>query len=93
MLGTTFESTNTTAVAPVVAQPTESTMTFVIGTPMKEIEQEVILQTLKSLDYNRTRTAKQLGIGIRTLQRKLKKYGKPNYGFEKDEPAVDTEIN
>jgi DNA-binding NtrC family response regulator len=88
MLGTTYE---TPSVAPARVLPLEGTMTFTIGTPMKEIEQEVILQTLKSLDYNRTRTAKQLGIGIRTLQRKLKKYGKPNYGFETEE--VSTELN
>jgi transcriptional regulator with PAS, ATPase and Fis domain len=43
-------------------------------TPLREVEKLVILETLKREQYNRTRTAKVLGIGIRTLQRKLKLY-------------------
>lgn len=45
-----------------------------IGTPLEAIEKEVILATLRYCNYNRTKTAKMLGIGLRTLQRKLKKY-------------------
>jgi DNA-binding NtrC family response regulator len=41
---------------------------------LAEIEKVVILEALKHNEYNRTRTAKVLGIGIRTLQRKLKQY-------------------
>ena len=44
---------------------------------LSEIEREYILQVLTLNDDNRTRTSKVLGIGIRTLQRKLKKYGIP----------------
>ena len=44
------------------------------GTKLKEIEKIVILRTLQDQKYNRTHTAKVLGIGIRTLQRKLKQY-------------------
>ena len=44
------------------------------GTKLKEVEKAVILETLKQQQFNRTRTAKVLGIGIRTLQRKLKQY-------------------
>ena len=42
--------------------------------PLKDMEKQIILQTLKRENYNRTHTAKVLGIGLRTLQRKLKKY-------------------
>ena len=49
-------------------------VSFAPGMKLKEIEKAVILQTLKQQAYNRTRTAKVLGIGIRTLQRKLKQY-------------------
>lgn len=45
------------------------------GTSLDEMERVVILETLKLKNFNRTHTAKTLGIGIRTLQRKLKKYG------------------
>ncbi len=45
-----------------------------IGTPLKEAEKKIILETLKANNYNRSRTAKVLGIGLRTLQRKLKEW-------------------
>lgn len=41
----------------------------------KELEREIILQRLSELKDNRTRTANSLGIGIRTLQRKLLNWG------------------
>jgi len=37
--------------------------------------------------YNRTHTARELGIGIRTLQRKLKRYGVAEYFGENNEGA------
>jgi DNA-binding NtrC family response regulator len=48
-----------------------------LGTTMEEIEREAILRTLKETEGNRTRAAEILGIGLRTLQRKLKEYGEP----------------
>ena len=49
-------------------------VTFDQGMSLQEIEKSVILGTLERQRYNRTRTARVLGIGIRTLQRKLKQY-------------------
>ena len=46
-----------------------------LGTTLKAMEEKLIRATLAWLDENRTKTARVLGIGIRTLQRKLKKYG------------------
>ena len=45
-----------------------------VGMKLKAIEKVVILETLRQQKYNRTKTAGVLGIGIRTLQRKLKQY-------------------
>jgi DNA-binding NtrC family response regulator len=42
---------------------------------MDEIEKEAILRALEETGGNRTRAAELLGIGLRTLQRKLKEYG------------------
>ena len=42
---------------------------------MDEIEKEAILRALEETGGNRTRAAEILGIGLRTLQRKLKEYG------------------
>jgi DNA-binding NtrC family response regulator len=41
---------------------------------MEEIERRAILNALEKTDGNRTRAAGMLGIGLRTLQRKLKEY-------------------
>lgn len=41
---------------------------------IQDVEKHLIMATLKRTRYNRTKAAKQLGIGIRTLQRKLKQY-------------------
>lgn len=49
-------------------------ISFCHGVSLKEVEKRVILETLKVQRFNRTKTAKVLGIGIRTLQRKLKQY-------------------
>ena len=51
-----------------------ATVAFAPGMTLKEVEKAVILATLNQENSNRTRTAKVLGIGIRTLQRKLKQY-------------------
>ena len=42
---------------------------------MEDMEEELIKKTLASVGGNRREAAKQLGIGERTLYRKLKKYG------------------
>lgn len=53
------------------------------GSKLSEIERDVILQTLKEQNYNRTHAARVLGIGIRTLQRKLKQYGASTLGLKR----------
>ncbi len=55
------------------AQPSE--IRLPTGATMAEIERTAIEQTLKACDYNKEQTAKMLGIGLRTLYRKLKEYG------------------
>jgi two-component system response regulator HydG len=48
----------------------------VVGEPrtMEEIERQAILETLQRTDGHRAKAADLLGIGLRTLQRKLKEY-------------------
>ena len=54
---------------------------FIPGTTkLKEIEHTAILKTFEHLDFNRAHTALALGIGLRTLQRKLKRYGVSHWG-------------
>lgn len=42
---------------------------------LEEIEKDYIMAVLDMNDWNQTRTAAQLGIGLATLYRKLKRYG------------------
>jgi two-component system, NtrC family, response regulator HydG len=46
-----------------------------VGMSMDDIEREAILRTLRSTDGNKTKAAEILGIGLRTLYRKLDRYG------------------
>jgi len=45
---------------------------------LEELEKIAIRVRLELLNGNRTRAAKSLNIGVRTLQRKLKRYGWEN---------------
>ena len=45
------------------------------GIPIKELERNAIMQTLKEVDGDKKRAAELLGIGLRTLYRKLEEYG------------------
>ena len=44
------------------------------GESLELVEQKVIVATLQAYNFNRTHTAKALGIGLRTLQRKISQY-------------------
>ncbi len=46
-----------------------------VGTTLADMERQLIQRTLESLQGNRTRAARVLKIGVRTLQRKIHRYG------------------
>ena len=50
-------------------------LTIPVGTPMQEVEQRMIAQTMKWTKHNRQRAAAILGISRRTLYNKIAKYG------------------
>ncbi len=53
-------------------------ITLPIGLKLEKAEKEYILATLHAYNYNKAKTAKVLGIGRKTLYRKLEKYGVEN---------------
>ena len=55
-------------------QPEVSEMRIPVGITMEEVERIVIGETLKQCGWNKELTAKTLGIGLRTLYRKIKQY-------------------
>ena len=62
------------AVGAVAPQPETAGAAPLLGRTMDEIERYYILETLKLTDGNREEAARILGIGERTLYRKLKEY-------------------
>lgn len=60
--------------APVSESPTAS-LTALVGKPLTEIERLFIAETLRLTAGNREEAANMLGIGERTLYRKIKEYG------------------
>jgi len=52
----------------------EDTVTFPVGTPLREIEKEMILRTLDKTGNNKTRAAQLLHISLKTLHNKLNDY-------------------
>jgi len=52
----------------------EDTVTLPVGTPLEEIERQMILRTLDKTGNNKTRAAELLGISLKTLHNKLNAY-------------------
>ncbi len=48
-----------------------------IGTPLEEVEREMLIQTLKATKGNKRRAAQLLGINVRTIHRKIEELGEP----------------
>ncbi|MCZ6602696.1 MAG: sigma-54 dependent transcriptional regulator [Planctomycetota bacterium] len=57
------------------AEPTPRRLTGLAGHTMEEVERELVRETLELMKGNREETSKALGMGERTLYRKLRKYG------------------
>ena len=49
-------------------------MRVALGQSMAEVERRLIEETLRWVEYDKRRAAETLGIGLRTLYRKLKEY-------------------
>jgi DNA-binding NtrC family response regulator len=52
----------------------EDTVTFPVGTPLDEIERQMILRTLDKTGNNKTRAAELLNVSLKTLHNKLNTY-------------------
>jgi two-component system response regulator HydG len=42
-----------------------------IGTPLEEVEKEMLVQTLRATKGNKRKAARLLGINVRTIHRKI----------------------
>ncbi len=52
----------------------EDTITLPVGTPIEEVERQMIVRTLQKTRNNKTRAAELLGISLKTLHNKLNLY-------------------
>ena len=69
------------AIEPRDQPPPPNVVTIPPGTKMADIERSVIEAALKETRGNRRRAAEMLGIGERTLYRKIKEYRVPEYEY------------
>jgi DNA-binding NtrC family response regulator len=73
-----------TGIGPRDETPPPNVVTIAPGTKMSEVERAVIEAALKETRGNRRRAAELLGIGERTLYRKIKEYRLPEIEFSLD---------
>jgi DNA-binding NtrC family response regulator len=52
----------------------EDTLSLPVGTPIEEVERQMIMRTLQKTENNKTRAAELLGISLKTLHNKLRLY-------------------
>lgn len=73
-----------TGIGPLDEVPPPNVVTIAPGTKMSEVERAVIEAALKETRGNRRRAADLLGIGERTLYRKIKEYRLPELDYSLD---------
>jgi two-component system response regulator HydG len=61
--------------APAAAEQSPGSVSSLVGKPLVDIERLFIAETLRFTGGNREHAAQLLGIGERTLYRKIKEYG------------------
>ncbi|MBA3847060.1 MAG: hypothetical protein H0X45_10485, partial [Planctomycetes bacterium] len=59
------------------AQSPDDAIRALVGLPVDEVERRLILATLAQVGGNKSKAARQLQIGLKTLYRKLEGYGVP----------------
>ena len=80
-LGAVTAAPAVAAIEPRDQAPPPNVLTITPGTTMAEIERSAIEIALKETRGNRRRAAEMLGIGERTLYRKIKEYRMPEHVF------------
>jgi DNA-binding NtrC family response regulator len=65
----------------------EDTITLPVGTPIEEVERQMIIRTLQKTKNNKTRAAELLGISLKTLHNKLNLYRDRGQLDEEGEPS------
>ena len=59
---------------------------MLVGSKLKEVERDLIFQTLAATSGNRTKAARMLGFSVRTMRNKLAEYLAPSSAANDDKP-------
>ena len=70
---------------------------FLVGSPLRDVERDLVLETLANTEGNRTEAARLLGVSIRTLRNKISAYAAdgidvPRHGAEPASGPVKTAV-
>ena len=68
----------------------EDTISLPVGTPIEEVERQMILRTLQKTENNKTRAAELLQISLKTLHNKLRHYRERGLSHDADDPRPAT---
>jgi DNA-binding NtrC family response regulator len=58
---------------------------WLVGSPIKDVERDLVLETLSNTYGNRTATARLLGVSVRTLRNKITEYSAEGVDVPKHE--------
>ena len=47
---------------------------WLVGSPIRDVERDLVLETLANTDGNRTESARLLGVSVRTLRNRIAEY-------------------
>jgi len=64
----------------------QDTVSLPVGTPIEEVERQMILRTLQKTENNKTRAAELLQISLKTLHNKLRYYRDRGLSHDTDDP-------
>ena len=60
--------------APISSASRRRLARWLVGSPLKDVERDIILETLCNTRGNRTTSARLLGVSVRTLRNKITEY-------------------
>ena len=56
---------------------------WLVGSPIEDVERDLILETLATIHGNRTISAHMLGVSVRTLRNKINEYSASGFDVAK----------
>jgi DNA-binding NtrC family response regulator len=79
--------------APISASSRRRLTRWLVGLPIRDIERDLVLETLANTNGNRTATARLLGVSVRTLRNKITEYSAQGIDVPPPENRADLGIS